>query len=193
MTDYSALSDEELVVFCKKQEQAAWDALVRRYFADATFLASQFTNTPMEAEDLVSEGLIGFYSAVFTFESTGKFTFRTYANTCMKNRMINAVRSTGSQKQIPFFQCVPLEDQTQMADSHLSPEERMIAKTEAAKLEHLITSMLTKNERTVFMLFALGDSYGEISRKTGLSVKAVDGTLQRARKKLRGQLSKYAL
>ncbi len=189
MTDYSALGDEELVVLCRKQEQAAWDALVRRYFADATFLASQFTKTPMEGEDLVSEGLIGFYSAVFTFVPSGSITFRTYANTCMKNRMINAVRSTGSQKQIPFFQCVPLEDQTQTADSRMTPEERMIAKTEAAKLEHLIDVSLTENERTVFLLFALGGSYGEISRKTGLSVKAVDGTLQRARKKLRAQLS----
>ena len=189
MTDFSALSDEELVLFCRKQEQAAWDALVRRYFADATYLSSRFSNSPMEAEDLVSEGLIGFYSAVFTFEPSEGVTFRTYANTCMKNRMRNAVRSTGSQKQIPFFQCVPLDDQLQTADSRLTPEERMIAKTEAAKLEGLISSALTENERKVFMLFALGGSYGEISRKTGLSVKAVDGTLQRARKKLREQLS----
>lgn len=189
MTDFSAHSDEELVALCRKKEQAAWDALVRRYFADATFLSTQFSNSPMEAEDLVSEGLIGFYSAVFTYDTDGVITFRTYANTCMKNRMINAVRSTGSQKQIPSFQCVPLDEQLQTPDSRMTPEERMIAKTEAAKLERLIASSLTENERTVFMLFALGDSYGEISRKTGLSVKAVDGTLQRARKKLRGQLS----
>ena len=189
MTDYSAHSDEALVVLCRAQDQAAWDALVRRYFADAAFLSSQFSNTSLESDDLISEGLIGFCSAVLTYDADGAGTFRTYANACMKHRMLNSVRSVSAQKQIPLVQCVPLDEQLQAADNRLTPEERMIAKTEAAKLEQLIARSLSENERKVFWLFTLGDSYGEISRKTGLSVKAVDGTLQRARKKLRAQLS----
>ena len=189
MTDYTACSDEALVRFCNEKDEAAWNALCRRFIGDATFLSSQFKNSPVETEDLVSEGLIGLFSAVKTYAESSGASFRTYANACMKNRMRNAVRNTGAQKQIPFFQCVPLEEQLDAPDGALSPEDRMIAKTEAEKIERLIATALTEKEREVFTLFSLGGSYSEISRKTGLTVKAVDGTLQRARKKLRAQLS----
>ena len=102
--------------------------------------------------------------------------------------MLSALKTRSAQKQIPNSLFVPIEDESATADSALSPEEAVVSKKEVSRLSALISTKLSPQEKKVFSLYLCNNSYGEIAALTGLSQKAVDGTLQRARKKLRSAL-----
>ena len=195
MENYSSLSDERLVVLCRADDGDAWDELSKRYLKVSGVLSAKMKNCPVENDDLIQEGMLGFFSAVYGFCEDRNAGFRTFAVICMKNRMMNAVKACAAKKQIPSQLCVSLESELNdsvgfaSAAANLSPEEILVSKNEAQRISALIDSSLSENERRVFILCLSGNSYADISNKTGLSTKAVDGTLQRARKKLREKIS----
>ena len=189
MADYLSLTDEQLVEFCRNDDEKAWDELSKRYLAVSKILSSKVRSDSVEADDLVSEGLFGFLSSVYSYSEDSEASFRTYAGVCIRNSMMNALRKIEAKKQIPSSKVVPLEQQPDSPDIALTPEESLFSKVEAQRISDIIDSCLSEKEREVFILYFLGNSYSEICEKTGLTEKSVDGTLQRARKKLRSQLS----
>ena len=192
MSDYLSLSDEKLASLCRDcDDEKAWNELSLRYLRVARAVARSFSGSALEREDLVQEGILGFIAAVWSFSEENSASFATYASVCIRNRMLSALKKRSAQKQIPPSLFVPIEDESATADSSLSPEEAVVAKNEAARLSSLISSKLSPQEKRVFSLHLCNNSYGEIAALTGLSPKAVDGTLQRARKKLRSALEEH--
>lgn len=183
------MSDEELVTLCKANNSEAFSLLTARYSEKARLTALSFRNTAFENDDLVQEAMIGFLSAVYSFSENKECSFTTYAQRCMKNRILTVIRSSNSKKRIPSELVVPLEQSENLSDIAPSAEESFISQNEAEYISSLISQSLTKQEREIFMLYLTGMSYEEIAKKAGITPKAVDGTLQRARKKLREKLS----
>ena len=70
-----------------------------------------------------------------------------------------------------------------------SAEDALLHKQRLQQIDAIVATSLSERERTVFLQFASGSSYQQIAAQTGLTPKAVDAALQRARKKLRQQLS----
>ena len=192
MKDYRSMSEEALVALCRTQDEKAWRILFERYLHLTTAIAAGFPSDELETEDLVSEGLFGFLSAVKTFQQDADAGFRTYAAVCIKNRMRNALKAAQAKRVVPSRQCVPLEGQ-EFPDENGDPARAAIAKEESTQLMQLIRDVLSPQERTVFFMRLGGSSYQQIAERTALSVKAVDGTLQRARKKLQQQISQHVL
>ncbi len=189
MSDYPSLSDEKLAALCRDcDDEKAWNELSLRYLRVAKAVASSFSGSALEGEDLVQEGILGFLAAVWSFNEKNAASFATYASVCIRNRMLSALKTRSAQKQIPNSLFVPIEDESATADSALSPEEAVVSKKEVSRLSALISTKLSPQEKKVFSLYLCNNSYGEIAALTGLSQKAVDGTLQRARKKLRSAL-----
>ena len=185
MSDYPSLSDEKLAALCRNcDDEKAWNELSLRYLRVAKAVASSFSGSALEGEDLVQEGILGFLAAVWSFNEKNAASFATYASVCIRNRMLSALKTRSAQKQIPNSLFVPIEDESATADSALSPEEAVVSKKEVSRL----STKLSPQEKKVFSLYLCNNSYGEIAALTGLSQKAVDGTLQRARKKLRSAL-----
>ena len=187
--DYSPVKDEELVSLCKSNNNDALSVLTERYIPTARLYASRFSGPYTEKEDLAQEGMLGFIAAVYSFDETKGFTFSTFAGSCIRNRIISAVRAISSKKQIPFELIVPLEEKSSLISDAKSPEESFISQAEAERISTLIESELSAKEKEVFLLFLQGMSYEQIAAKTAATAKSVDGTLQRVRKKLREKLS----
>ena len=180
MADYLSLSDLTLLERCRADDEKAWNTLFERYLPMAQKLA--------EGQDLVAEGMIGLLSAVDRYRDGEGTSFSTYAYACMQNRMRNALRSVQGKGQIPPSMLLPIEEgyyQPQLS----SVEETLVSEQEAKRIGEIIDSALSERERDVFLAFVHGSSYHQISAQTGLSRKGVDAALQRARKKLRQQLS----
>ena len=188
MTNYLSMTDEKLVSLCRNSDEEALTELTKRYIPVSTLLSSKIHNCQIETDDLIQEGMIGFLSAVNSYRNDYTASFRTYAGVCIKNRISNAVRSYGSGKVIPKDLLVSFDDEIDITDSSLTPEELMVSKNETERISSIIETDLTEKEKTVLLLFIRGNSYREICDKTGMTKKSVDGTLQRARKKLRNQL-----
>ncbi len=189
MVELSSLSDRELVSLCRKENNAdAWDELSRRYLRVAKAVSASFGGSLIEHDDLIQEGIIGFLTAVCSYDGESGTQFSAYAKACIKNRMLSALGAATTKKKVPPSALVPIEENADVASDLLSPEEALISKNEAARISELIRSELTESERAVFALHFLGSGYREIAEKQGMSEKAVDGALQRARKKLRKAL-----
>ncbi len=188
MADYLSLSDESLLEMCRADDEKAWNTLFERYLPTARKLAARMQQDFLEGQDLAAEGMIGLLFAVDGFSSESGTSFATYAYTCMRNRMRNVLRSAQKKRLIPPSRLVSIDDEFDVPPA-ASAEDALVSKQEAQRIGQIVDSALSKREREVFLLFAGGSSYQQISAQTGLSAKAVDAALQRARKKLRQQLS----
>lgn len=191
MKNVSSLSDEQLVSLCKSQNDSdAWSELCTRYLAVAKAQASKFSVDRSETEDLSQVGLIGFLSAVHSFDEKRDASFATYASRCIHNRIVNTVKSSKSKRQIPPDLCMSLDDQSELADTALTPEQLLLSRKEAQRISKTIREKLTEKEQRVFFLYLSGLRYGEIAKKLMTSEKSVEGALSRARKKLKSEFGK---
>ena len=186
--DYALLKDEQLVALCKENDDKAFDFLTERYIPVSKFHASHFYTPAIENEDLTQEGLLGFIAAVYAYNEKSGNTFSTFAGHCIKNRIVDAIRTISSKKHIPVELTVPLEKQSSLSTG-LTPEEVLVSQSEAERLSALIETRLSEKEQKVFRLFLQGMRYEQIAAECSCTAKSVDGTMQRVRKKLREQLS----
>lgn len=189
MLDYSFLEDEKLVELARENDAAAFSVLSERFFPSAEYHATRFCSAYTEKEDLTQEGMLGFISAVYAYKEEGGASFSTFANHCIRNRIITAVRNISSKRRIPLELIVSLDKDNDQISESLSPEESLISQSEEERIYRLIKTVLTEKERKVFLLFLAGLRYEEIAKQTDCSAKSVDSTLQRVRKKLREKLS----
>lgn len=176
------LSDEQLVSLACAESEEAFACLVSRYSAMLHRLSAQYSSTSsLDAEDLAQEGLLGLLSAVRTYRSGGEALFGTYACTCMRNRMLSAVRrSWGTPPLLPDPDEPPASD-TASADD---PAALLVRQEELASLRGHLRAVLTELEYRVLMRYLGAYSYEEIAASLSISRKAVDNALQRLRRKL---------
>lgn len=141
----------------------------------------------VEQEDLVQEGMIGLLSAVRTFDPSGGAAFRTWAFTCIVNRMRSVVRSAHRAGAVPAEAVVPIEDVRRLVADD-DPERQIIARDEVARLRERMQERLSVREQQVLQLYLSGSSYAAIADKLSMSgSKAVDNAMQRIRKKMRSR------
>lgn len=184
MTDYSVKTDERLVALCRKDDPEAWKELCLRYSLVSRTVSLKFKSSGVETDDLTQEGLLGFLSAVHSYKEDKGVTFKTYAWTCIRNKIINAVRSKGNM----IDECQSLNFIGDVADVSLTPEERLVSESSAKAIAEVINGKLSSKEKKVLSLYLEGRTYEEIGNFLSMSIKSVDGSLQRARKKLRAEL-----
>lgn len=188
MTDYSSKTDELLVLLCRADNKDAWTELYMRYASVSKTLSLKFGGgINSETDDLIQEGMIAFLSAVHSYREDKKATFKTYAWTCIRNRILNAVKS-GEYKMSVLPDGHFYEEEREVPDYSMTPEEQLISKNEAENVMYAITHKLSEKEQAVFRLYLSGKTYDEIASALSMSNKGVDGALQRARKKLKAEL-----
>ncbi len=188
MTNYLTLSDEQLLQLHKEGCQQALEALTDRYMTVARLIAKSLCIPSDETPDYIQEGMLGFLSAVCSYDESRQTKFSTFAYVCIKNRMLSVLRKAAAKGNIPQELMVSYEEQSQSLLSHLTPETQLISER---NIDDILCAVekLSPQEQKVFRLHLTGLSYEEIAEKLSVTVKAVDGTLQRARKKLKKALN----
>ena len=180
-------SDEELLQLIASAQQGDRDALSRlAEFSEPAVRgqAKSFAGNGFEFADLCQEGMIGALCAVGTYKADAGASFRTYLNTCIKNRLLSVTRKR-SEKSVFSDKTVSLSVDGADIACLQSPEEQLIGEDAYKRIFEFIDSELTEKEREALLLFLSGSTYDEIAEITGSTVKSVDGMLQRARKKLK--------
>lgn len=183
----NSFSEEEIAGLLTLAQQGDKDAvskLVDMALPIVEAQARSFSGNGFEFADLSQEGMIGVLCAIGTYNKDAGASFKTYLNICVKNRLLSVIRKR-SEKSVFFDKAISLStDDSEMATSQ-SLEEQLIGEDGYKRIFEFIDSELSKKERETLLLFISGLSYEKIADKTGATVKAVDGTLQRARKKLK--------
>lgn len=178
--------DEELVLLACKGDNNAMAKLITGIVPLVKARAAAFADKNLEAEDLTQEGMLGFLSAVYSYKPGGEAAFRTYAATCINNRIISAVRSQLSKKNMPLNFSLPFsEDGSDLHDPQSDPQDILSAQEETKRLLRILNENLSTFERAVFQQRLAGKSYEQTAESLHTTVKAVDNALQRAKKKLK--------
>lgn len=197
MLNYAELEDNVLQTLASEGNREAEEVLAERYLRLVRICARPLFLAGGDSEDLIQEGMFGLLSAIRNYKPDQGTAFKTFAEHCIRNRLISAVRSAASIKHFPLNDGVSYEallsDESQiplLAYAELfrrTPEEQVLARENKESTEEIFLSFskqLSKYERTVFNLYLNGLSYKEIAQSTAKNIKAVDNAIQRIRRKL---------
>ena len=189
--NYTTKSDEELQSLAKARVAGAEEALAERYARVVRMCARPYFLAGGDSEDLIQEGMLGLLSAIREYDEAKGATFKTYAETCIHNRIRSAVRSANRMKNAPLNDGVSLEDvlsdESQSLGTNFyarSPEEQVLARETENEFISAYSRCLSKLEANILRLYLDGLSYSEMAAASGRDVKAVDNAVQRIRRKL---------
>ena len=191
------MSDEDIAVFCKEQENAAaLEYLISKYRNFVRAKARSYFLIGADREDIIQEGMIGLYKAIRDFRSDKLSSFRAFAELCITRQIITAIKTATRQKHIPLYSYVSLnkpiydEDSDRtlldiLSGSRVSdPEELIISREEFMGIEEKMGEILSDLEWKVLMAYLDGKSYQEIAIELERHVKSIDNALQRVKRKL---------
>ena len=196
MESFENLPDEQIVSLAEKNHDAC-DYLLRKYSYLVKKTARSFYIIGADSDDLIQEGMLGLYGAINTF-SKEKSSFKTYAISCIRNSILDAIKSANRLKNQPLNTSVSYNKQDEVNGAFLidlftsgidSAETIAIANEQYTNLVNVIYSTLTKKELAVLKLYLDGLTYQEIASALSLDYKSVDNTIQKIKKKLQKSLN----
>src|SRR6478752_1261519 len=192
------LADLQLVVRARNGDQAALDALLRRYTGFVRLKASSYFLAGGDAEDLVQEGLIGLYKAMRDFRAEKETSFRSFAELCVTRQIITAIKTATRFKHAPLNTYVsfsqtpagqdPDSDCTlgdALPGSHVhDPAVAVISTDELKSLVFCLGTGLSPVESDALRMYLEGSSYEEMAEVLDCDTKAIDNALQRVKRKI---------
>ena len=193
MLDYPSLSDLELHSLYLSGDTAAGDALVLRYRRLVKICIRPYFLAGGDSEDLLQEGMIGLLSAIREYDPDFESSFHSFAELCIRRRVISAARSAARCKHAPLNDGLSLEQlqSGQMLERICVPsaEELVLEKTRTEDFIAASSRFLSGFEADILTDYLDGLSYGEMAQRRGRSEKSIDNAVQRIRKKLARHLS----
>lgn len=191
---YAEYRDNDLQQLALSGNSLAEEELALRYIRLVKICARPYFLAGGDSEDLIQEGMFGLLAAIREFDATKNASFKTYAELCIKNRLLSAIRSATRMKHAPLNDGVSLDEiHTDETSSHAAffdeafrriPEEQVLARERADELHDTFMQCLSRLEKNVLLLYLDGLSYHEIGEKISRSEKSIDNTVQRIRRKL---------
>ena len=173
---------DKIIQDAKRGDQVAIEQLVANYKGLIRCLANRFYLVGGDKDDLLQEGMLGLICAINSYDET-KGSFPSFVHLCVLRQILDAVKRDGANKQKPLSNYVNLDVTKDFTDGS-NPLESLLQKEYAAKVARVLNEKLSPLEREVVTMFSEGYAYEDIMARLGKSYKAVDGALQRARKKL---------
>lgn len=195
------MTDEQLCARAAMGDRAAEEALVLRYARLVRVCSRPFFLAGGDSEDLIQEGMLGLLSAIREFRPDRGAQFRTFADLCIRRRIVSAVRAAAGGKHSPLNNYVSLEPSLFLANqdfapfgtaypSHRDPEDVIIHQENLSALQKALKDQLTGLEAQVLDRYLDGASYAEIAEEVHRSTKSVDNAVQRIRKKIAQHISR---
>ena len=199
-TTQNPTADEALCSLAASGDRIAEEALVMRYNRLVRVCARPYFLAGGDSEDLIQEGMVGLLNAIREYDPGKGSSFRTYAETCIRNRILSAIRAAARDKHTPLNHYVSYE--TPLLDGNTdsyplsasrqpqqNPEDMLISREERRERLGTLKGQLSGFEAQILDLYLRGLSYVEIASEVDRSPKAVDNAVQRIRRKVAQHLS----
>jgi len=177
---YGSASDPELVAWSADGDRRAFDAIVVRHGPFALRVAMRLLHDTATAEDVVQEALVRAWFQARNFDPRrGRFT--TWLYRIVVNRCIDQRRR---------IQPAPIPDDFDAVDPAMGPEVIMERNQHCAAMAAALRALPVRQRAAMTLVYDEGLSGAEAARILGLSAKAVERLLARARAVLRERLQK---
>lgn len=188
-------TDEALCLRAASGDRIAEETLVMRYNRLVRICARPYFLAGGDSEDLIQEGMVGLLSAIRMFNPEREASFPTYAEICIKNRVLSAIKAASRDKHTPLntyvsFETPSLEGNSDYyaygTDQHRldDPEAIFIGREMLQERMDVLRGQLSGFEANILGLYLNGLSYSEIAAEVNKSPKSVDNAVQRIRRKL---------
>ncbi len=178
----SEQTDEILVTKARQGDEGALQLLLNKYRPMVTYLASSFSVSSDEKEDLIQEGLIALYFAVKVYDFKSS-SFSTFASLCAKRAIISALRKT--TKTVLVTKELALAENFCEVGLDNNPETSFINRENYNDFSNKIKAALSDFEYMVLTAFLKYSNYNEMCESLHISRKEADNALQRARRKIK--------
>lgn len=190
-----AMSDDELIALIRQGEPMVTEFLVEKYTTLIRAKARSYFLIGADGEDVIQEGMIGFYKAIRDYEPEGESSFKVFAELCVTRQIITAIKSANRKKHSPLNSYISLnepvgDDEGDSLESRyglptaLTPEQLYIGKESTNALYKRIKDALSTFEYAVFEQYISGVSYMTIAEEMDKPMKSIDNALQRIKKKI---------
>ena len=193
MTDYAVLDDIKLQRLAAKGDRDAEEALAERYLRLVRICARPLFLVGGDSEDLIQEGTFGLLSAIRKYDPADGTAFKTFAEHCIRMRLLSAIKSASRLKHFPLNDGISLEELSEDPGADISnlpelvrhsPEELILAKESREELYAAFSRCLSSFEIKVLDFYLEGLSYREIADRLCRNAKSIDNAVQRIRQKL---------
>lgn len=189
------VSDEELMLECRKGDMSAFELLVRRY-QDALVNYIYYTiNDYHRAEDLAQETFLRVFKSASRYEP--KASFKSWLYTIATNLSRNEIRNR-ARRNTYFLEDMVDEGEDVyhsefMIDTRYQPDI-LYEKKERQQLIKKALKQLPENQRLALTLVTYQElSYEEISEILNCSTGAVKSLIHRARQNMKKLLIKAGI
>jgi len=175
---YAYADDADLISWSAAGDRRAFDQIVVRHGPFALRVASRLASDYLTAEDIVQEAMVRAWSRSADFDPRrARFTtwlYRIVVNLCIDHR--RRVRPE------------PMPDYLDPPDPAISADERLVRGEQHAVLAQALKNLPVRQRAAMTLVYDEGLSGAETARILGLSTKAVERLLARARATLRERL-----
>ena len=173
------VTDGDLLALSAAGDRFAFDELVRRHAPRALRIAARLLPDAASAEDVVQEAMVRAWSGIGHFDPA-RAQFTTWLHRIVVNLCTDHRRRRSAD---------PLPDDYDPADDRAGADETMEADQRHAALRDAVRRLPQKHRAVLTLVYDEGLSGAETGRVVGLSAKAVERLLARARSALRAQLA----
>jgi RNA polymerase sporulation-specific sigma factor len=206
---YRSAKLDELAILAK----AGSDDALRMIYAESREMlrskANLYFMVGADRDDVIQEGMIGLLSAIRTFDPNTGASFKTFAELCVKRRILNAVKMAGRKKHKLLNESVSIDAAVSMADENTGrrnitnledtlrasqmsdPEELVLLADLLAYVESNAQAMFSEMEHAVWDAYVCGHNSAQIAEKLGKSSKSIDNALTRIKGKIEKLVSMY--
>lgn len=181
-----ALPDEALAIRAADGDERAFEALVGRHKVALHRLARRYVGNSDYADDIVQASFVSAWGALKRYDPTRSFAawLRTIA--------LNKCRDHGRRAVVRRLLMIAVAKNTvdMVADPQPGAEAELIAQEELATLNQAIVRLPRALKEPLLLTVFAGLSQVEAGRELGLSVKAVETRVYRARRALAEAIAK---
>ena len=185
-----------LIKSAQNGDEKAIDELYEKYKHFVVSICRKYYIMGGDSDDLVQEGMLGFFKAITTFDFDGHAEFLPYAKTLISHQVINAVKKANSGKASFLNERMPLNNQGEVVlekenkvfglpNMAFMPENEYIFNENYNQLLSLVKSKLSNYENEILKLYLQGYDYNDIIKKLDTNYKSVDNALSRIKNKLK--------
>ncbi|HTH99472.1 MAG TPA: sigma-70 family RNA polymerase sigma factor [Acidisoma sp.] len=178
---YGEAADEMLILWSAQGDRRAFDEIVGRHGAFALRVASRVIPDKVIAEDVVQEAMVRAWSQAGRFDP-GRAQFRTWLYRIVVNLCIDQRRRIAPDQMPEDYDAI---DEGPGAEEMVAVRERDVA------LRAALGTLPARQRAVLTLVYDEGVSGAEAGRILGLSAKAVERLLARARDHLRERMRPY--
>ncbi|MGN0771542.1 MAG: sigma-70 family RNA polymerase sigma factor [Christensenellales bacterium] len=177
--------DLELLQKIKQGDDRALEELMTAYKGVVSSLMKDYFLKGADKEDLFEEGWIGLYKAVLSYDKEQNVSFYTYACSCIRNKLYDAIKKYNAPAHNALSERVDIAQSNDLEDEDSCMEEKTMERQIVDAVIKGLSKELNEQEQKVLKYYLDGEQYSAIAEQVGKSEKYVDNTIQKIKRKIK--------